>query len=249
MEVHHHSHKPKNWKEYITEFIMLFAAVTLGFLAENIREHQIINHKTNQNLQSIILDLKKDSALIQERLQEYNKASILLEKLNALSIHYQSSNISKDEFLDSALNINIDLNFGTSFYINNSSYKNTISSGSFSNISSLELKRTISDYYEVYGAKLNDNNRILDDVVEFYTIHTLPKPGGRLGNTRSSEEIKNLISYYKKSLLFNSSLLNKEFIIYNQKAKDRVDIYLFLMTTFNQKNAELLKLLAANQHE
>ena len=62
-------------------------------------------------------------------------------------------------------------------------------------------------------------------------------------------EIKNLISYYKKSLLFNSSLLNKEFIIYNQKAKDRVDIYLFLMTTFNQKNAELLKLLAANQHE
>jgi hypothetical protein len=249
MEVHHHAHHPKNWKEYITEFIMLFAAVTLGFLAENIREHQIINHKTNQNLQSIILDLKKDSVLIQERLQEYTKASILLEKLNTLSIHYHSSKISKDEFLDSALNINNDLVFGTSFYINNSSYKNTISSGSFSNISSLELKRTISDYYEVYGAKLNDNNRILDDVVEFYTIHTLPKPGGRLGNARSSEEIKNLISYYKKSLLFNSSLLDKEFIIYNQKAKDRVDIYLLLMTTFNQKNAELLKLLAANQHE
>ena len=249
MEVHHHAHHPKNWKEYITEFIMLFAAVTLGFLAENIREHQIINHKTNQNLQSIILDLKKDSVLIQERLKEYNKASILLEKLNALSIHYHSSNISKDEFLDSALNINNDLVFGTSFYINNSSYKNTISSGSFSNISSLELKRTISDYYEVYGAKLNDNNRILDDVVEFYTIHTLPKPGGRLGNNRFSEEIKKLISYYKKSLLFNSSLLDKEFIIYNQKAKDRVDIYLLLMTKKNKKNAELLKLLAANQHE
>ena len=249
MEVHHHAHHPKNWKEYITEFIMLFAAVTLGFLAENIREHQIINHKTNQNLQSIVLDLKKDSVLIQQRLKEYTNASILLEKLNVLSIHYHSSNISKDEFLDSALNLNTDLVFGTSFYINNSSYKNTISSGSFSNISSLELKRTISDYYEVYGAKLNDNNRILDDVVEFYTIHTLPKPGGRLGNNRSSEEIKKLISYYKKSLLFNNSLLNKEFIIYNQKAKDRVDIYLLLMTTFKQKNAELLKLLAANQHE
>ena len=38
MEVHHHSHKPKNWKEYITEFIMLFTAVTLGFFAENLRE-------------------------------------------------------------------------------------------------------------------------------------------------------------------------------------------------------------------
>jgi hypothetical protein len=24
MEVHHHSHHPKKWKEYITEFLMLF---------------------------------------------------------------------------------------------------------------------------------------------------------------------------------------------------------------------------------
>ena len=48
MEVHHHSHKPKNWKEYITEFIMLFAAVTLGFFAENVREHQIVIERKNQ---------------------------------------------------------------------------------------------------------------------------------------------------------------------------------------------------------
>ena len=38
MEVHHHSHHPKKWKEYITEFLMLFLAVTLGFLAEYLRE-------------------------------------------------------------------------------------------------------------------------------------------------------------------------------------------------------------------
>jgi len=60
MEVHHHSHKPKNWKEYVTEFVMLFAAVTLGFFAENVREHQIIEHKTHKNLESVVLDLKKD---------------------------------------------------------------------------------------------------------------------------------------------------------------------------------------------
>ena len=55
MEVHHHSHKPKNWKEYITEFIMLFAAVTLGFLAENLREHQIIHHRIEQNEKAILV--------------------------------------------------------------------------------------------------------------------------------------------------------------------------------------------------
>ena len=41
MEVHHShkNHGKKNWKEHITEFFMLFLAVSLGFLAENYREH------------------------------------------------------------------------------------------------------------------------------------------------------------------------------------------------------------------
>jgi hypothetical protein len=35
MEVHHHPdlhHKPKPWKEYFLEFLMIFLAVTMGFL-------------------------------------------------------------------------------------------------------------------------------------------------------------------------------------------------------------------------
>ena len=52
MEVHHPHHPThkKKWSEYIIEFVMLFAAVTLGFLAENIREHQIIEKHKIQNL-------------------------------------------------------------------------------------------------------------------------------------------------------------------------------------------------------
>jgi hypothetical protein len=36
MEVHHHAHVPKKWKEYITEFVMLFAEKRLRFFV-NIR--------------------------------------------------------------------------------------------------------------------------------------------------------------------------------------------------------------------
>ena len=42
MEVHHHpqlTHQPKPWKEYLLEGLMIFIAVTLGFFAENLREH------------------------------------------------------------------------------------------------------------------------------------------------------------------------------------------------------------------
>jgi hypothetical protein len=249
MEVHHPHHPThkKKWSEYITEFVMLFAAVTLGFFAENIREHQVIQHKTHQNLQSVVLDLKKDSTLIQERLNEYQKASALLGDLNNLYLKYQLNKISKNEYLNTALAIGDSLNFGTSFYINNSSYKNTIASGSFSNILSSELKRTISDYYEVYGAKLNDNNRILDDVVEYYNLNTFPKPSGHLPfdeKNKQHMDRKFLKEYFISKNLYNNSLLNINFIIYNQKAKDRVDIYLGLMKIYNEKNSELLKLLA-----
>jgi hypothetical protein len=44
MEVHHHPHVPNNpkpWKEYLIEGLMIFVAVTLGYGAENVREHYI----------------------------------------------------------------------------------------------------------------------------------------------------------------------------------------------------------------
>ncbi len=64
MEVHHHSHHPKKWKEYITEFLMLFLAVSLGFMAENIREHQIEKQREIAYLQNVHKDLKLDLANI-----------------------------------------------------------------------------------------------------------------------------------------------------------------------------------------
>jgi hypothetical protein len=46
MEVHKHPHHvahKKKWSEYLLEFFMLFLAVFLGFIAENVREHYTLN--------------------------------------------------------------------------------------------------------------------------------------------------------------------------------------------------------------
>ncbi len=60
MEVHHHAHVPKKWKEYITEFVMLFAAVTLGFFAENLREHYIEKEREAKFIEIVHEDLRND---------------------------------------------------------------------------------------------------------------------------------------------------------------------------------------------
>jgi hypothetical protein len=254
MEVHHPHHPThkKKWSEYILEFVMLFAAVTLGFFAENVREHQVIEHKTQQNLQSVILDLKKDSVLIKDIIKEYQNASIYLNRLNDVFLDYQLNKISKNEYIDKVLLISDSLSFGTSFYTNNSSYKNTISSGSFSNISNIDLKRNISNYYEVYGAKLYDNNKLIDDVAEYYTVNTLPKPGGIIADIiekTDSKKVEILKKYYKTNGLFEKSILSKDFIIYNQKAIDRVKIYMYLLRLFEAKNKELSNLLNRSLNE
>ena len=64
MEVHHHPHVPNNpkpWKEYLIEGLMIFVAVTLGYGAENVREHYVNKHKGIISVQNLYKDLKDDS--------------------------------------------------------------------------------------------------------------------------------------------------------------------------------------------
>ena len=62
MEVHHPHHPThkKNWKEYIVEFVMLFTAVTLGFFAENAREHMAEKAKKKELLMAVARDFETD---------------------------------------------------------------------------------------------------------------------------------------------------------------------------------------------
>lgn len=59
---HHHGHVKKKVQEYIFEFLMLFTAVTLGFFAENKREHFVEREREYQYMQSFYEDLKRDTA-------------------------------------------------------------------------------------------------------------------------------------------------------------------------------------------
>jgi hypothetical protein len=65
MEVHHHPdihHNPKKWKEYFLEFLMIFLAVIMGFIAENIREHFVLKKHEKEYMVSLVRDLNNDIA-------------------------------------------------------------------------------------------------------------------------------------------------------------------------------------------
>jgi hypothetical protein len=77
MEVHHphHPSHKKKWTEYIIEFVMLFAAVTLGFFAENQREHYVEGHRETQFMESLLEDLAKDKIEVKNA-REYTSTQI-----------------------------------------------------------------------------------------------------------------------------------------------------------------------------
>src|SRR5436190_255722 len=64
MEVHKHpnhvTHK-KKWGEYLLEFFMLFFAVFLGFVAENLREASVEHEREKQYAQQLYTEFYADS--------------------------------------------------------------------------------------------------------------------------------------------------------------------------------------------
>jgi hypothetical protein len=68
MEVHHHSgehHGPKKFKDYFLEFLMIFLAVTLGFLAENVREYLTDKNHVTELAGQLKEDLINDTIKVQ----------------------------------------------------------------------------------------------------------------------------------------------------------------------------------------
>ena len=89
MEVHHHPdihHKRKKFREYLLEFLMIFLAVTLGFFAEQIREHISEKSRARELAESMINDLKEDTTQLHQLIGQEkiwgDKVEILREVLD-----------------------------------------------------------------------------------------------------------------------------------------------------------------------
>ncbi|HEY4328003.1 MAG TPA: hypothetical protein VGN20_28725 [Mucilaginibacter sp.] len=84
MEVHHHSqleHKSKPWKEYLLEGFMIFVAVFMGFIAENIREDISNSEHVKQLSSRLVQDLKADTTKLAEI---YAKETLIIKNNDTL---------------------------------------------------------------------------------------------------------------------------------------------------------------------
>jgi hypothetical protein len=88
MEVHHHPsahHEEKKFKDYFLEFLMIFLAVTMGFLAENLREYitdkNHVEELAGQLKEDLINDTTKLTRLIGFQQVQVRRADSLCDIL------------------------------------------------------------------------------------------------------------------------------------------------------------------------
>lgn len=174
MEVHHHSHKPKNWKEHITEFIMLFAAVSLGFLAENVREHQIETKRGEVYLAELETDLRNDSIGL------YGITFLIQNQKEAAdSIYELYKNKSWESRINQLYFFHSILSLRTNWEPNDATWEQAINSGTLRYLDNKELVKKLKEYYFQIKNMKNRENRILtmmDNYFEEYRQNHFVSP-------------------------------------------------------------------------
>jgi hypothetical protein len=228
---------------------MLFAAVTLGFFAENIREHSIISHRIEQNKIAILKDLEQDAITIDSILIDEQNAFKTFDRL--LNVLYLAKNksINQDQIIDSIKVFPDILATTYTLYVNNSSFKNMQSSGLLSYVEEEELKNRLSYYYEVVFKRIESNNNFFDQVgTELNGI--LPVGIGSLirkVKTDSTNYDLNKPSNYLNfmlSLQETKNLLQSEKFIYDiQRYYNQIFVYQLALKFAKEENNKLIKLL------
>ncbi|MCA6469280.1 MAG: hypothetical protein IM571_03025 [Chitinophagaceae bacterium] len=163
MEVHHHTHHPKKWKEYFWEFFMLFLAVFCGFLAEIQVEHYIEHQREKKYIYTLLEDLQRDLDDFDNDLPDWQEAIQMVDTLRA--------ELEKpSQLMNHALiyRLSNNLTYNNTFFYHDRTISQLKNGGNFRLIRKKDIADTLIEYDAsiIYGLK---------DVEQFYTNNIFPQ--------------------------------------------------------------------------
>jgi hypothetical protein len=151
MEVHHHTHHPKKWKEYFWEFFMLFLAVFCGFLAEIQVEHYVEHQREKQYIISLVEDLKNDTADLKQDIIEWEEVLRSIDTLRS-QIEMPVASRNTIRMYKSMCRIN----YNNTFLYHDRTVSQLKNAGNFRIIRKKGLAKAIIDYDAVVLTAIKD---------------------------------------------------------------------------------------------
>lgn len=224
MEVHHHAklhHNPKKWKEYFLEFLMIFLAVTLGFLAENFREHLTVRAKEKQYIEGFVRNLKDDTASLHHVIESGTRQVKGLDSMLKLTHINMAVDSNRKSFYYYATKY---CYTSSSFKSNDATLQQLKSTGDYRLIKKDHVVDSLSkydgdihniygqgDYYEVYFREIMSNLDELTDITVLGDTSFIQK--GRIMNKPFPQlrvENGKLTTFFNKIFVFK--VITKDYV-------------------------------------
>ncbi len=147
MEVHHHPHvEKKNFKEYFLEFLMIFLAVTMGFIAENIREHLSDQSKEREYIGHIRKDLMIDTASLNIWILAESESIANFDTLISILQHPENTDCGSEMYFLARLSTRVQL-----FEANDNTITELKNSGNFRLIRNQDILNGLIDIEKIKG--------------------------------------------------------------------------------------------------
>jgi hypothetical protein len=227
MEVHHHTHHPKKWKEYFWEFFMLFLAVFCGFLAEIQVEHYVEHQREKKYIYTLLEDLQRDLDDFDNDLPDWQEAIQMVDTLRA--------ELEKpSQLMNHALiyKLSNNLTYNNTFFYHDRTISQLKNGGNFR----LIRKKDIAyDASIIYGLK---------DVEQFYTNNIFPQLRS-LRNQFLSSKFYHLL---KNDTAFTAAI-NKEPEVILFKPGEEKALFQYYNTLYEVRQNTITRLRIINRQQ
>ena len=230
--------KKKSWKGYLLDFIMLFLAVSLGFMADNFREGASDRSKEIEYIRSMIEDVEEDRVNINAAIDVNTQKIQGLDSLLNICFNYRDTDADKLDINRHFIQVLYHPEFLTPTDLTMQQLKNA------GGMRLIKSKTAINDIIR-YDTKLkkitnqqlyyeNYQNKAIDRGTEIFNIHNL------LFALRNPDE-RMSPNYYE--LLDKDDLKLKEFGNSIAMYKGIIEYYVRLLSEMNEQGDVLMETL------
>ena len=223
-----------NYFRYILEFIIIITGVVLSFYLDDLRQ---LNEKESYKdtlIEELLVTSQEDLKQIEKITLDLNKVQSFIKEL-LLDLEDKQKNISDSEIAEKYLFITQKMS--VSFFPQNGTFNQLISTGSIELIDSKKFRRVLLNNYTHYYERNSANNRTLDDLYLAFGANIDP-------NITVSSIEKEDASFIYSDLVVSSYEIDHEFYLSNT-----FKAYLLTAQSMVGKNIDMLEIFSKSYSE
>lgn len=223
-----------NYFRYILEFIIIITGVVLSFYLDDLRQ---LNEKESYKdtlIEELLVTSQEDLKQIEKITLDLSKVQSFIKEL-LLDLEDKQKNISDSEIAEKYLFITQKMS--VSFFPQNGTFNQLISTGSIELIDSKEFRRVLLNNYTHYYERNSANNRTLDDLYLAFGANIDP-------NITVTSIEKEDASFIYSDLVVSSYEIDHEFYLSNT-----FKAYLLTAQSMVGKNIDMLKIFSKSYSE